>query len=126
MPAATYAENMALQYLLQGATASRATAWTVGLSVSSVPTDAVPEELADASYTRQAVVFTSSAVSAYKNNAAISFGSMQTATMLRGFLLFDQGGHLLLYGALASNSTVRGGGTDSASFAAGAITVTLA
>lgn len=125
MPGGSFADNMLLAYLLQGATATRVTAWSAGLSTLAAPVDGTLGEFVDASYTRQSVVFAASVANTYTNTAAIVFGSMQTAKMGSSFLLFNNAGSYLCGGSLSANSTFRGGGTDSATFAAGAIRVVL-
>ncbi len=122
MPAGTYAEKFMLQYLLQGGTATRATAWTVGLS-GGVPSSTSASEIAG--YTRQVVGFASSNATLYTNTAGVAFAAFGTSTQLSGVLIFDQGGNYLCGGTLSANSTVRAG-TDSATFTSGAIRVSLA
>ncbi len=110
MAAGTYAENMLLAYMLQGATAQRVTVWSVGLSLSSTLTEGTLGEVAAGSgYARQPVTFQASAVSIYTNTAAVTFGAFSSNATIRGIFVVSSPGSLLCYGTLSPATAVARG-----------------
>lgn len=124
MSAGTYAENMLLQYLLLGNTASRATAWSVGISLGAPAQGTLSEVGAGSGYTRQAVGFASSVANTFTNTAAVTFGAYSSGGInASGIFVLDQNGSLLAYGTLSPVTTIRAGSTGI--IASGALKVTL-
>ncbi len=123
MSAGTYAENIMLAYGLLGATASRATAWSVGLSLGVPHEGTLSEVAAGSGYTRKAATFKSLAANTFVNSPAVNFGPFSSIATMSGAFVVDQNGSLLLYGTLSAATAVAVG--SSASFAASALTVIL-
>ncbi len=128
---ATYAENFMLAYLLLGSTATRPTAWGIGLSLAS-PTSVSGSEIASGTgVVRSTGVFASQAVNTFTNNAANTYGPVNAAGSYSGIDIFDSlpasytadQGHLLMYGLLATARTVGSG--DSLVLGSGALSITL-
>jgi hypothetical protein len=124
MSAGTYAENMLLQYALLGATASRATAWTVGISLGVPAQGTLSEVGAGSGYARKAVGFASSVANTFTNTAAVTFGAYSSAANATGLFVVDQNGSLLVYGTLSPVTTIRAGSVGV--IASGALKVSLA
>ncbi len=123
MSAGSFAQNLMLQYGLLGATATRVTAWTVGLSLGSPKEGTLSEVAAGSGYTRKAVAFASSNVSNFTNTAAVTFGAFSSIATMSGLFVVDNNGSLLLYGTMSSGIAVAAGSTGI--FASGALKVAL-
>ncbi len=123
MAGGTYAEHMMLNFWLLGDTASRATSWSVGLSLGVPHEGTLSEVAAGSGYARTAVVFKSIAANTFVNSPAFKFGAFSSSANMSGAFVVDQNGSLLLYGTLATATAVAAG--SSASFAASALTVVL-
>lgn len=124
MSAGSFAENLLLQYGLLGATATRVSAWSVGLSLGSGLTEGTLSEIAAGSgYARQAVGFASSAVSLFTNSAAVTFGAFSSNATVRGIFVVNDAGSLLLYGTLSPATAIARGSVGV--IASGALKVTL-
>ncbi len=125
MSAGSFAQNLMLAYGLVGATATRVTAWSVGLSLGSGLTEGTLSEVAAGSgYTRKAVVFASSVANTFTNTAAVTFGAFSSAATMRGIFVVNDAGSLLLYGTLSPATAVAAGSTGI--IASGALKVSLA
>lgn len=127
----TYAENMLLQYLLLGSTATRAVAWGVGLSLGS-PTSVSASEIASGTgVVRSSGLFSSAAINTFINTVANTYGPVNAAGSYSGIVVLDSlpasytanQGNLLLYGLLATARTVGSG--DSLVLASSALTISL-
>ncbi len=112
-----------LAYGLLGATASRATSWSVGLSLGVPHEGTLSEVAAGSGYSKKAVTFKSIAANTFVNSPAFLFGPFSSSANMSGCFVVDQNGSLLLYGTLATATAVAVG--SSASFAASALTVVL-
>jgi secreted trypsin-like serine protease len=124
-----YAEKFALDYMLQGATATRPTAWGLALS-TGVPNSTTFTEIATASgYAAQTMPMplASSPAGSATNTVAATFGPFSSACTISGMALKDTtatAGNPLWYGTLATPRTIGIG--DSLVFAVGSLTITLA
>ena len=124
MSAGSFAQNLLLQYGLLGATATRVSAWSVGLSLSSTLTEGTLSEIAAGSgYARQAVAFASSVVNTFTNTAAVTFGVFSSNNTVRGIFVVNDAGSLLLYGTLSPATAIARGSVGI--IASGALKVTL-
>jgi hypothetical protein len=76
---ATYAENFLLAYLLLGATATRPTAWGIGLSLAS-PTSVSGSEIASGTgIVRSSGQFSSANINTFVNTVANTYGPVNAA-----------------------------------------------
>lgn len=118
MSAATnYTENLALTWLLTTSSATRPTAWYVGLFTSATSDAGGGTEVSGGSYARQSVAFTVSAASGTttgKNSATITFptasASWGTVTHIA---IFDAvtSGNMLFHGAVTASKAIDSGDT---------------
>lgn len=134
----TFAQDL-LDYLCRNVAISGFTAGTmfIGLiDADPTVTGAVGSEVSGTGYGRVAIVFTSatapgSGVCSIENNAIVNFNSGSTVgewnggSAIPGFAIFDAAtsGNRIAAGTLDTPKTVTAG--DTASFAAGDITITL-
>ncbi len=123
MPAGSFAENLLLQYGLIGATATRVTTWSVGLTRGSPQPGTLSEIAAGSGYTRSAIGFASSNVNTFTNTAAVTFGAFSSNDTVSGIFIVDSAGDLLLYGTVSpATAIVR---NSVGIIASGALKVTL-
>ncbi len=118
----------ALNYLLAGTTAQRATAWGLALS-TGIPTFTSFSEIATGSgYTVQTMPMATvaSPATVSTNAGGATFGPFSNACTVSGMALKDTNataGNVIFYGTLATARTLGVG--DSIVFAAGSLTITL-
>jgi|TARA_R110002153_G_scaffold470_2_gene2159 hypothetical protein len=124
-----YAEKLILDYLMTTGSATRPTAWYVGL-YTSAPSDAGGgTELSGSGYARESAAFAAatSGTGTTSNSGVIVFtadgGDWGSVTHM-GIHDAVSGGNLLWHGALAAAKTVLDG--DSLEFAVGNIDLTVA
>lgn len=127
----TFAANFELAYLLQGSTATRPTAWGIGLSLGS-PTSVSASEIASGTgVVRLAAGFASQNANTFTQTAASTYGPVNAAGSYSGIDVFDttpasytaNAGNYLLGGLLATARTVGSG--DSLVLGSGALSVSL-
>lgn len=124
--ASNYTENLALKWLLTTDSATRPTAWYIGLFTSD-PTDAGSgTEVSGGSYARKTVAFTVTDDTA-ANSATVTFDA---ATANWGTIshigVYDasSSGNLLFHGAVTTSKTIETG--DTFQISSGNLTITLA
>jgi hypothetical protein len=124
--ASDYTENLALTYLLTSGSATRPTAWYVGLHTAD-PTDAgTGTEVSGGSYTRKAVAFTVTNDTA-SNSGTVTFPAATANWGTIGYVgVWDaaSGGNLLFHGAVTSAKTIETG--DTFQISTGNLDITLA
>lgn len=124
--ASNHAETLALTWLLTNGTATRPTAWYVGLHTADVTDAGSGTEVSGGSYAREAVTFSVTDDTA-SNTSTITF---TTATANWGTIshigIWDasSGGNLLFHGAVTASKTIETG--DSFQITSGSLTITLA
>lgn len=127
----TFADNMLLAYLLLGATATRPTAWGIGLSLGS-PTSVSGSEIASGTgIVRSTGAFSSANINTFVNTVANTYGPVNAAGSYSGIAIFDtlpasytaNAGNLLAYGLLATARTVASG--DSLVLSSSALAISL-
>jgi hypothetical protein len=123
MPAGTFAENVLLQYALLGATASRVTTWSVGLSLGSPKEGTLSEVGAGSGYARAAAGFASQNANTFTNTAAVTYAAFSSNATISGAFVTNSAGSLLLFGTLSPATAVAKGSV--ASFASGGLKVVL-
>jgi hypothetical protein len=124
-----YAEKLLLDFLMTTGTATRPTAWYVGL-FTSAPNDAGGgTEVSGSGYARQSVAFdaATSGAGTTSNTGDVVFtaagGSWGTITHI-GIFDASTAGNLLWHGSLVASKTVADG--DTLQFSTGNIDLTLA
>ena len=124
-----YAEKLLLDFLMTTGTATRPTAWYVGL-FTAAPNDAGGgTEVSGSGYARQAVAFdaATSGAGTTSNTGAVTFtaagGAWGTITHI-GIFDASTSGNLLWHGSLTASKTVADG--DTLQFSTGNIDLTLA
>lgn len=124
-----HAENLLLNFLMTSGTATRPTAWYVGL-FTAAPNDAGGgTEVSGNGYSRQAVSWdTASGTGGTTSNSTAetftaSGGNWGTITHI-GIFDASSAGNLLWHGSLTASKTINDG--DSLEFAIGAIDLTIA
>jgi hypothetical protein len=126
--ASNYTENLALKFLLTAETATRPTAWYIGLFTSD-PTDAgtgTEVSTSGTGYARETVDFTVTNDTA-ANSATVTFDAATANWGTIGFVgVYDSatGGNLLFHGAVTTSKTIETGDTFQVS--QGNLTITLA
>lgn len=125
--ASDYTENLALEWLLTSNSATRPTAWYLGLHTGSpADDDSGANEVSGGSYARQSVAFSVTTDTA-SNSATITFPA---ATANWGTIshisVYDasSAGNLLFHGAVTTSKTIESGDTFQVS--SGNLTITLA
>lgn len=124
-----YAENLLANFLANNQTATRPTAWHVGL-FTVAPSDAgggTEVSTTSTGYSRQAFTFGAASGGQVANTNSGSFGPASASWgTVSHFGVFDAptGGNLLWWGSLTTSRTIASG--ESATFAVGAFTLTLA
>lgn len=112
--ASNFTENLALKFLLTTDTATRPTAWYVGLFTTD-PTDAgTGTEVSGTNYARKAVTFSVTNDTA-TNSGAVTFdaagsGGWGTITHV-GIYDASTSGNLLFHGAVTTSKTIEEGDT---------------
>jgi hypothetical protein len=124
-----HAENLLLNFLMTSGTATRPTAWYIGL-FTAAPNDAGGgTEVSGNGYSRQAVSWdTASGTGGTTSNSTAetftaSGGNWGTITHI-GIFDASSAGNLLWHGSLTASKTINDG--DSLEFAIGAIDLTIA
>jgi hypothetical protein len=124
--ASNYTENLALTWLLTNSSATRPTAWYLGLFTSD-PTDAGSgTEVSGGSYARQSIAFTVTDDTA-TNSATVTFpaASANWGTVSHvGIYDASTSGNLLFHGAVTVSKTIESGDTFQVS--SGNLSITLA
>lgn len=126
-----YLEKAMLDWSLGGATPTRPTIWSFGLSLGS-PTSVSGSEITTGSgYARQTAIFAAAASpgGSATNGSAATFGPFSGAASVSGIQIWDtiltlNSGNMLYEGLLATARTIGVG--DSLVLASGAATVSLA
>jgi len=124
--ASNYTENLGLKFLLTTETATRPTAWYIGLFTSD-PTDAGSgTEVSGGSYVRKTVAFSVTDDTA-SNSATVTFDAATanwgTITHI-GVYDASTSGNLLFHGAVTTSKTIETG--DTFQISSGNLTITLA
>lgn len=125
--ASNYTENLALVYLLTNGSATRPTAWYLGLFTTD-PTDAgTGTEVSGVDYARESIAFSVTNDQA-SNSATVTFspagaGGWGTITHV-GIFDASTSGNLLFHGAVTTSKTIDAGDTFQVS--TGNLTITLA
>lgn len=111
----SYAEILALNFLMNTATATRPVAWGIGLS-TGVPSSVSGSEIGTASgYARQSGFFGTAAAGSLINTAAVTYGPWSNQATVSGITIWDtvttaaNGGDMLWYGTFATAQTVLAG-----------------
>ena len=124
--ASNYTENLALTWLLTSSSATRPSAWYLGLFTSD-PTDAGSgTEVSGGSYSRQSIAFTVTNDTA-TNSATVTFpaASANWGTVSHvGIYDASTSGNLLFHGAVTVPKTIESGDTFQVS--SGNLSITLA
>jgi len=124
-----HAEALLLDWLMTNETATRPTAWYVGLFTAAPSDSGGGTEVSTGGYARQSVTFdaASSPGGTTSNSGAVSFtasgADYGTVTHI-GIFDASTSGNLLWHGALTASKTVADG--DTLEFSAGNIDLTLA
>lgn len=124
-----HAEALLLDWLMTNGTATRPTAWYVGLFTAAPSDSGGGTEVSTGGYSRQSVTFdaASSPGGTTSNSGAVSFtasgADYGTVTHI-GIFDASTSGNLLWHGALTASKTVADG--DTLEFSAGNIDLTLA
>jgi hypothetical protein len=124
--ASDYVENLALEWLLTSNSATRPTAWYIGLHTAD-PTDAgTGTEVSGGSYARESVAFTVTNDTA-SNSATVTFtaatANWGTITHV-GVWDASSSGNLLFHGAVTTSKTIETG--DTFQISSGNLDITLA
>jgi hypothetical protein len=124
--ASNYTENLALKWLLTDTSATRPTAWYIGLFTSD-PTDAGSgTEVSGNGYSRKAIAFTVTNDQA-ANSATVTFDAATGNWGTIGWVgIYDAStsGNLLFHGAVTTSKTIETGDTFQVS--SSNLTITLA
>ena len=126
--ASNYAENLALKWLLTTESATRPTAWHLGLFTSN-PTDAgsgTEVSTSGTGYGRKAIAFTVTNDTA-TNSATVTFDAATSNWGTIGWVgIYDAatGGNLIFHGAVTTAKTLETGDTFQVS--SGNLSITLA
>lgn len=127
---AAYAEKLMLDFALNGVTATRPTAWGIGLSYGTPSSVSGSEVTGDAGYARQTIQFdaASSPAGICSNSISASWGPFSNSSVIRGIQVWDtvlssNSGNMLWYGTLTTPRTVLPG--DSLILASGALSIAL-
>jgi hypothetical protein len=124
-----YAEKLLLDWLMTNGSATRPTAWYVGLFTAAPSDSGGGTEVSGSGYARESVAFdaATSGAGTTSNSAAVSFtasgGDWGTITHI-GIFDASTSGNLLWHGALTASKTVADG--DTLEFATGNIDLTIA
>jgi len=124
-----YAEKLLLDWLMTAGSATRPTAWYVGLFTAAPSDSGGGTEVSGSGYARQSATFAAatSGAGTTDNSAAVTFtaagGSWGTITHIGIFDALTTG-NLLWHGAMTASKTIADG--DTLEFAIGNIDLTLA
>lgn len=124
--ASDYTENLALKWLLTTNSATRPTAWYVGLFTSATSDAGGGTEVSGGSYARQSIAFTVTNDTA-TNSATITFPAASATWGSIGWVaIYDAstGGNQLFHGAVTTAKTIESG--DTFQISSGNLTITLA
>lgn len=124
--ASDYTENLALTWLLTTSSATRPTAWYLGLFTSATSDAGGGTEVSGGSYARQSVAFTVSTSTA-SNSATITFPTASASWgTITHVAVYDAStsGNQLFHGAVTTSKTIDSG--DTFQVTAGNLTITLA
>ena len=125
--ASDYTENLALEWLLTSNSATRPTAWYLGLHTGSpADDDSGANEVSGGSYARQSVAFSVTDDTA-SNSATITFPAATASWgTISHISVYDAStaGNLLFHGAVTTSKTIESGDTFQVS--SGNLTITLA
>lgn len=124
-----YSEKLILDWLMTTGSATRPTAWYIGLFTAAPSDSGGGTEVSGNGYSRQSVTFAAatSPGGTTDNTGSVSFtasgGNWGSITHI-GIFDASTSGNLLWHGSLSSSKTVNDG--DTLQFAAGAVDLTLA
>lgn len=124
-----YSEKLILDWLMTTGSATRPTAWYIGLFTAAPSDSGGGTEVSGSGYSRQSVTFAAatSPGGTTDNTGSVSFtasgGDWGSITHI-GIFDASTSGNLLWHGSLSSSKTVNDG--DTLQFAAGAVDLTLA
>lgn len=124
--ASDYTENLALTWLLTSSSATRPSAWYLGLFTSATSDAGGGTEVSGGSYARQSVAFTVSTSTA-SNSATITFPTASASWgTITHVAVFDAStsGNMLFHGAVTTSKTIDSG--DTFQVTSGNLTITLA
>lgn len=124
--ASDYTENLALTWLLTSSSATRPSAWYLGLFTSATSDAGGGTEVSGGSYARQSVAFTVSTSTA-SNSATITFPTASASWgTITHVAVYDAStsGNQLFHGAVTTSKTIDNG--DTFQVTAGNLTITLA
>jgi hypothetical protein len=124
--ASDYTENLALTWLLTSSSATRPSAWYLGLFTSATSDAGGGTEVSGGSYARQSVAFTVSTSTA-SNSATITFPTASASWgTITHVAVYDAStsGNQLFHGAVTTSKTIDSG--DTFQVTAGNLTITLA
>jgi hypothetical protein len=124
-----FAEKLLLDWLMTTGTATRPTTWFLALYTAAPSDSGGGTEVTGNGYARQSIAFSAAATpgGTTSNSASVSFtasgGNWGTITHV-GIFTASTGGNLLWHGAMSASRVVND--TDTLTFAAGAVALTLA
>jgi len=124
--ASDYTENLALTWLLTSSSATRPSAWYLGLFTSATSDAGGGTEVSGGSYARQSVAFTVSTSTA-SNSATITFPTASASWgTITHVAVYDAStsGNQLFHGAVTTSKTIDSG--DTFQVTSGNLTITLA
>jgi hypothetical protein len=124
--ASDFTENLALTWLLTSSSATRPSAWYLGLFTSATSDAGGGTEVSGGSYARQSVAFTVSTSTA-SNSATITFPTASASWgTITHVAVFDAStsGNMLFHGAVTTSKTIDSG--DTFQVTSGNLTITLA
>jgi len=124
--ASDYTENLALTRLLTSSSATRPSAWYLGLFTSATSDAGGGTEVSGGSYARQSVAFTVSTSTA-SNSATITFPTASASWgTITHVAVYDAStsGNQLFHGAVTTSKTIDSG--DTFQVTSGNLTITLA
>lgn len=124
--ASDYTENLALTWLLTSSSATKPSAWYLGLFTSATSDAGGGTEVSGGSYARQSVAFTVSTSTA-SNSATITFPTASASWgTITHVAVYDAStsGNQLFHGAVTTSKTIDSG--DTFQVTAGNLTITLA
>lgn len=123
-----FAENLAINFMLNASAVTRPTSWTVGLysDAAGATTDQPATELTTGTapgYVRQTVTFDTATTGTCRNTNAPTFTATGAWPTVNYIGVFDHLGNLLFWGALTTSKTLAA--NDQLQFAANNITLSL-
>ena len=123
----SFAENLALNFLLNAQTATRPVQWGIGLG-QAAPSSVNGSEIGTASgYARQTSMFGAAAQGTLVNTVPCTYGPFSSVATISGVQVWDTAtlgaGNMLWYGTLATARAIAIG--DSLVIASAALTISL-